>query len=228
MGMLEGVDRRVLRLGGLSGLLAGAIILVGLALAFTLPAAVLSGPEGFFQSSPEAKGTFLAIGRLGYVAPFLYLPFVLALYNSLGKSRPTLTLLGSILGITAAAAFEIFFLGVVSTSFSLADYYAAAAPGDRDTVVIAAVAAISVLNGVQNAGFFFLGVSFISLGVSALGNAAFHKGFGWLGVVLGILVIALPFVGGPGLARFTLWAVFTLVLGGKLYSLSQSSAVSAS
>ena len=222
--MPEGLDRRVLQLGGLSGLLAGALIVVGLILTLTVSVSVLSSQESFFQSSPETKATILTIGRIGYIAPLLYIPFLVALYQSLKKTKSVSALLGIILGVAAAATFTIYFHGVLSTLFSLSDRYANATPAERTTVVIAGLAAGGVLNGLLVAGVYFLGLSFISLGISALGNVAFRKGFGWLGVILGVaaVAVALPFVPVSVLFSFPVWAAFSIVFGGKVYSLSRT------
>ncbi len=229
-GMSEGADRRVLQLGGLSGILVGVLIVVGLILTLTVPAAVLTSQQSFFQSSDATKATILTVGRIGYVAPLLYLPFAVVFYQSLRKTRSVSALVGVILGVMGSAAFTIYFHGLLGVLFSLSDRYVNATPSDQTAILIAGLAAGAILNGLEVAGIHFLGLSFIALGVSALGNATFHKALGWLAVALGVatVAVALPFVPVSVLFSFPLWAVFSLIFGGKIYSLSRGVSASSS
>ena len=124
--------------------------------------------------------------------------------------------MGLVLGLAASAALIIYFHGLVNVLFPLADRYASATLNEQTTVVIAGLAAIALLSGVLVAGIQLLGLSFLFLGVSALGAHADQRVLGWLGVVLGVatVAVALPFVPVSELFGFPLWAVFSLVFGG--------------
>ena len=212
----EGVSRRVLQLGGACGLLAGALIVSGLIVALMIPPAAMTSVETFFQSSTGTKSAVLTAGRIGYVAPLFYIPFLVTLYQRLRGPNPTSALVGLVLGTAASAALIIYFHGLVNVLFPLADRYASATLNEQTTVVIAGLAAIALLSGVLVAGIQLLGLSFLFLGVSALGAHADQRVLGWLGVVLGIatVAVALPFVPVSELFGFPLWAVFSLVFGG--------------
>lgn len=214
--MPEGASRKVLQLGGLCGLLAGALIIAGLLLALTIPSAVLTNVESFFQSSAETKSAVLTAGRIGYVAPLFYIPLLVALYQRVKKPKRTAALLGLVLGLAASATIVIYFHALLNMLFTLADRYANATPNEQTSVVIAGLAASGLLSGVLVAGIQLLGLSFIFLGVSALGTPADQRVLGWLGVVLGVatVAVALPFVPVSELFSFPIWALFSLVFGG--------------
>ncbi len=219
---MEGGQKRALHLGGLSGLLAGLVMLVGLILAVAFPIAAIASVEDYLTTTPETKSVYLTIVRLGYLASLLFIPLLLALQASLGKMRPSSTNLATALGFTAAAVFVVYFLALGNTALALSERYGTVAPGERATVAVAGEAALGVLHGIQVAGFFFLGLSFIAFGVSMLANEASHKGFGWVGVVFGAVVIGLPFTGVSNYLTFPLWTIFSLLIGGKVYSLSRA------
>lgn len=219
--MLERGERRLLQLGGLSGLSAVGAIAVALIIRLGLPATGLATVEEYLRSSPALQANVITAYRLGYFASFLYIPFVVALHRSLGKTRPINTLVATVLSFAAATLFVVYFLGLVNTSFALSQRYASVEPGNQITVIIAGEAALGVLHGIQVAGFFFLGLGFISFGLSMLANASFNKILGWLGMVFGGVIIALPFSPVSSLFAFPLWAIFSLLVSVKVYSLSK-------
>lgn len=186
------------------------------------PITAIASVEDYLTSSPETKTVYLTISRLGYVASLLFIPFLLSLHASLGKVRPSTTNLAAAIGLASAVVFVVYFLGLLNTAHALSERYGTATPEERIAVVIAGEAALGVLHGIQVAGFFFLGLSFIAFGVSMLASDAFHKGFGWTGVVFGAVVVGLPFTAVSNFLAFPLWTIFSLLVGGKVYMLSRA------
>lgn len=211
---------RLLRLGGLSGLLSGAVLIAGFLVA--VPLLSISSVADFLERFSEVGVAYLTAARAGYITSLLYMPFLLALYYTLRKTRPAMTLLGSLLGFAAAATFVIFFLGLANTTVAVSTRYASATLDERATLVLATEALLGVLHGIEEAGIFFLGLSFIAQGLSVLGSTAFPKAFAWMGVIFGIAVVTAPFTGFEDLIVYPLWAIFSLSVGWKTVALPRA------
>ena len=82
-------------------------------------------------------------------------------------------------------------------------------------------AVLTLLSAGNSAALLFIGLAFVAFGLAMRGSQDFGEGLAWLSVVLGIVVVlftllVLVFVGVIALA------VFALVLGWKVYSLSRA------
>lgn len=221
----EGVARRSLQLGGLSGISSGLLIVIAFLLAVTLPqGGIFASVETTLANFPASRTTISTFVRLAYVASFLYVPFLVVLFASLGKVRPASAQLGTLLGTVAAGATFVFVLGFAYMYSPLADAYASATLQDRATIVLVAEATLGVLLALQQMAVFFFGFAFVSFGVAIIGYSSYHKGFGWASVVLGIVSVAVLYTPGVlNTVAFLLVAIFALLLGVKLLHLSRGS-----
>ncbi len=221
----EGAARRTLQLGGLSGIASGILIVIALFLVLTLPQGGIFADAGTFLANfPASRTTVVTIVRLSYVASFLYVPFLVALFASGGTGRSVTAQLGTLLGTVAAGALFVFAVGSGFTASSLSDAYASGSPQERTAIVFAAQAAFAVLSALQSLAIFFFGFAFISFGLAILGNSSYHKGFGWASVILGIVSVAVLYAPGvPNSVAFLFVAIFAFLLGAKLLNASQHS-----
>src|SRR2546428_2273305 len=133
------------------------------------------------QLPSGTKSAVLTAGRIGYVAPLFYIPFLVTLYQRLKGPKPTSALVGLVLGLAASATLTIYFHGLLNMLFPLANRYASATPNEQTTVVIAGLAAIGLLSGVLVAGIPLLCLRFFFLGMSAPGDHYRQRILGWIG-----------------------------------------------
>ena len=221
----EGVGKRTLQLGALGGISSGLLTIIAFLLILTLPQGILfADPATILANIEASRTTVVTIVRLAYVAAFLYVPFLVVLFESLGAPRPTAARLGTLLGTVAAGATFVFVYGFGSTSLSLAVTYAAASPQERTAIVFAAQAALGVLSALQVMAIFFFGFALVSFGLAFLSSSSYHKGFGWASVVLGIASVMVLYTPGvPDPVSFIFVAIFAILLGAKLLHLSRAS-----
>lgn len=220
-----GPARSTLLLGGLSGIASGVLFIAALVLALTFAqGAIFADMERFLASVPASPTTIRTVVRLNYVAAFLYVPFLVSLWG-VATTRRTMMQLGVLLGTVAAGAAFAFAAGFGYVGLLLGDAYASASASERMTIVVAAQAALGVLLGLQQTTIFFFGFALMLIGMALLRGSGFHKAFGWLGVILGVVSVAILYTPGvPNLAAVVLVAIFGLMLGTKLLLLSRTSA----
>jgi len=230
-------QQRVLRWGGLAGILGASIAVPTalLGLLFSPPPAV--GPCGapcfvdvdVANFPVEKLGTSLGYGV--YIAALiLFVFFFLALYRALRDASLAPALFGGgmgLLGIVLMAAG-----GVPSVAFAhLSDLYYApgVTPQDQATLLLVAHAVQGVFNETDTAGGIFLAIAFILLGTAMLRHSSFGKRFGGttmaLGVVglIGIAVISIAQDNPNNYAFVIFVTILQVVLGWKLVRLSRAS-----
>lgn len=218
-------DSRLLQLGGLGGLLAGALFILALVLIILNP---VGGAEDHLMRFAERQAAETVIRTSGLVATILAIPLLLALYGHLRGVRMASASLGSILGVLGLALFTVnFSFNLVALPTLASLYDAAGTAADRAMVVLMASAVVSVSNTTGFVGAFFLAAGLVSLGVALLGSPNFHPGFGWVTLVIGLVGVAGTyvslFVGFPFVfAAFPVVIIFVLLLGWKVYSLSRT------
>lgn len=217
------MDRSVLRVGGWAGILAGVLVLVALIVSVAL-APPTTFPPDFEQNLVDflANPTPQTVGQdLAIISLLLILPFLAAIYRTLREPSRTLARIGLGSSVLATVLLIVGFAGLLEASRSFSALYDGAAIADRP-VVVAAFAVVWQLLGAGNvAGIYLFGLAFVAFGLAMRASPDYQEGFAWLSVVLGIITVLLPLL-ILGLASALLLAVFALVLGWKVYSLSRA------
>ena len=224
-----GEDKSVLKWGGLGGLLAGVLFLVGIILGVALAGPDPISAEEQIVQYPERGAGPRAFASLAMVAVILLVGFFLALYRALRRPSLATALFGSVLAV----------LGLVFLAFSAANtlvtypflsglYHApGATPEDQVTLVLLWR---YTFEGIFRAAFFaqslFVSIGVIALGVAMLRSPDFGKGFGGVSVVLGVAGVAggvlSRIVSGAEFLYIIAFLIFPLLFGWKVYNMSRT------
>ncbi len=226
------VSTAALRSGGMAGILAGVFVIVGAILIALRPPPSTLGEilgELFPQNRTlVAAGTYVTLAAL-----LLAVPFLASLYWKLRGTDRALAQLGlgpSLLAIPLLIFFIVADFAVTSSHSNLYGQALADDPtsplgaGDAGLVLVAYWTTSSLISAVALAAALLLGLGVAFFGIAMRESADFSKGFMWLSVALGILVILFAFLNldlpaaflGAALAV----AAFALVLGWKIYTLA--------
>lgn len=229
-----GEEKGVLQLGGIGGLLAGTTLVLAFIVLFAFIPPV-AGTDEFLASFPERRAVLTLFNSLILVASLLAITLFLALYRSLRKTSPAGALLGGIFGVLNSVLFAVSFAGAMNSSPFLAGLYADATVEEQTMIVIAQLTTARIYEGLEFLGILLQSLSFLALGVAMRGHPDFHKGFGWVSVVFGIVYVlfgptaypnVLPLA--PALTEVasallgSIIVAFYFLLGGKVYSLSRT------
>lgn len=221
-------EKRVLRWGGLSGMLGVVLFLVAIFAAMVL---VGDDPPTLAESVtrfPEVKMARV-LENLSYLMGLvLQVPLFLALYRALRKTSLAPALFGSALGILGLGTL------VVSTTphvahARLANLYNApgATPADQATIALMWQVVWGMIDVMVYIGFFVIPLGLFALGVAMFRAPAFGKGYGGLSMGLGVIGFAaalyqmIDTASMAGFASYLAYVVFYIALGWKLYSLSR-------
>lgn len=223
-------ERRVLRWGGLAGILGSIVMIVVFAIA-----AVFVGPdvigEGLIERFPDIQAARTAENGLWLAVLVLWMVHLLALYHALRATNLAAALFGSVLGVIGLAILAAAALPHIAT-LPISDLYHAPGATTQDQAALVAVwTAIESISGRQlGAGLLTLTPGYILLGIGMLDAPRFGKSLGGLTLALGGLglVAALVFMISPplspvaGVAVVAL-TVFHAVLGWKVVTLARTS-----
>ncbi|MFQ5875794.1 MAG: hypothetical protein ACE5JL_18615, partial [Dehalococcoidia bacterium] len=129
-------EKNLLRLGGLGGLLAGALSIVAIVVlvAFLLPLPETS--EELIRSFPGKRAAFIAANSLFLATVILGVTLFLALYRALRGRSLASALVGAVLGILGLGVLAIAALPA-STTVPLSDiYHASGATAEEQATVV--------------------------------------------------------------------------------------------
>ena len=217
----------VLRWGGLAGILAFIVFIVGMPLYYSLSPLT---PEGL-MAFPDARVALATSTSLSMATAFLSVAFILVLYRVLRGTSLTLALFGSVLGVIG---YIVTALGDASTHVAFAPlsdlYHApAATPEAQATAVLLWQANMGLTNTFFFVGALFMMIGFIVLGVAML--PTFGRRFGGVSIALGVIgvvgVVSSLFISGTmgmqlvGVAVFAN-LIFLPLFGWKVYRLSRA------
>ncbi len=232
MNNLEKTDevRKILRWGGLSGVLGSIILLIVFGIVIIFVGETPPTLQGLPIRFPSVRAARTVENGLYLVALILWVFHHLALFQTLRETRLASALFGSVMGILSLAMLIAGALPHVATSL-LSDLYHA--PGvtaaQQDIIAYSWQATQGIFEALLLAGLVFLPICFILTGVALLGTPTFGKGYGGMSVALGLLgtVAAVVIMIDPA-SSFAVISVFGLiifhfVLGWKVYSLSRTS-----
>ena len=223
-----GEDKSVLRWGGIAGILAGVLFILAIITFFALLPLVRDAAEDVMRF-PELRAAWTAFGIFSLVGAILTIPLFLALYRALRGTSLAAALFATVLGVLGAFGLAFNFASGFGVFPALSDLFVnAASPEERTTVVLLWEATRGIIDQAGFAGAAFLAVGAVSFGVAMLGSPDFGKGFGGVGVVLGLaavvdlsIVVVMGLTAG-GFVAFFAFIIFLFLFGWKVYSLSRA------
>ncbi len=220
-------EKRVLRWGGLAGMLGGiAFILVMVTLLVLVQPP--TDPEEVVMRFADTRAA-IALGQgLYLVAVIMWVTLFLALYRALRETSLAPALFGSVLALVGLVLLAAG--GLTNVAFvSISDLYHApgATPEEQATLVLMWQAIQGVFNETDTVGILLMNIGFIVLGVAMLETPAFGRGVGWVSVVLGVVgivgILLFP-IDSLSYAPFGILAyiIYPVLFGRKVYSLSRA------
>ena len=223
-----GEDKRFLQWGGIAGLLAGILLILGIVVGAVLAGPAVPPEEQIIQY-PERGAGLRAFASILFVVVLLGIVFLLALYRALRRSNPALALFGSVLGVLGLTFAALSGANTLVTYPFLSGLYHApgATPEEQATLVLLwRYTFEGLFQAVFLAQTLFVSVGVVALGVAMLRSSDFGKGFGGVSVVLGVAGVAggilSRIVSGVEVVYIIALLIFILLLGWKLYSLSRA------
>ncbi len=241
-GALMGEEKSVLRLGGIAGLVAGVIYILGVAidLAARPP---FAGFELAIQRFPEWISVHIVAFGLILAAVVLAMALFLALYRALRGSGLALALFGGVLAVLGLLMFAFFFAFDITVLPLVSDLFAAAETAEEEhtIVLLYQVGSRVPALALTLVATVLVSVGFISLGAAMFSSTDFGKGLGSISVAFGVvglgaqvsLRVAFTAVAGEAAAASgalaaanvlptILLIAFLLLFGWKVYSLSKA------
>lgn len=223
-----GDENRVLRWGGLAGMLGGIIFILVPVILLALVPPEPADPEGLVMRFPDVRAATAVGEGLYLVALILWVPLFLALYRALRGTSLAPALFGSVLALLGLAVLVTSALPNVGFA-TISDLYHApgATPEEQATLVLLWQATQGIFNELDTAGFLLWTTGFIALGAAMLETPTFGKGFGWVSVVIGAVGVAgISVFGVDSLSfipfGFPAYIIFPLLFGWKVYRLPRA------
>jgi hypothetical protein len=223
-------ERSILRWGGLAGMVGGLLLILSFLVAIAGPVGVEDPVDlaGWVTRFPDIQAARIVENSLYLGGLVLGILLVLALSRALWETSLAPALFGSVLGILGLGAMIISATPHVAQA-PLSDLYHApgATPVDQATLALLWQATWGIFDAMLYVGFFVVPTGLILLGLAMLGAPAFGKGFGGVGMGLGVigLVAGVLQMVDPssmvGALSFFAMILFIVVLGWKVYSLSR-------
>jgi hypothetical protein len=214
-------DTRLLRQGGMAGVL-GSILLLGafaVVIAFGLPD--VSETETLLRY-PEISTARIVENILYLAALVLMMIHILALYRTLRRKSLAASLFGSAVDILGLAVLICGALLHLATA-PLADLHGSAAAQDKATVVLVWQGVQSVFDTLLVTGAVLVPFGLIALGLAMPRSPSFGAAIGWVGLGLGTVgllgsAVAVVDPGSPAVAASILSMVgFHAIVGVKSY-----------
>jgi len=224
-------DRRVLRWGGLAGILGGVLLIVTFVIVGAL-VGIFAGPEAEVAAYPDVQVARTFENGLYLLALVLWAVHFIALYRALRATSPAPALYGSVLGLMSTVVLAAGALPHVVTA-PISDLYHApgVTPEERATLVLAWQASQSIIDSLLIVGLVIAPIGLLLLGVAMVQTPAFGKGIGRVTIGLGaagaaaaVVVLAMPESPIAAVGMFAL-IVFHLVLGLRTFRLSTRASV---
>ena len=218
-------DRKVLRWGGLAGILGGVLFIVVFAIVGAF-VGTFAGPDAELAAYPDVRVARTFENGLYLVVLVLWVAHFIGLHRALRRTSPAPALFGSGLGIMSMVVLAAGALPHVVTA-PISDLYNApgATPEERASLVAAWQAAQSVIESLLIVGLVIAPIGLLLLGAAMLRTPAFGRGVGRLTVGLGaagaaaaVVILAVPESPAAVVGVFALIA-FHLVLGWRTFRL---------
>lgn len=222
-------ETRILRWGGIAGMLGGVLFLAVFMFVGAIVGPDPAGPEGPISRFPEIRGARTIENALYLAVLILWAAHVLALYRALRVASPAYAIIGSALSIMGLVVLAAGALPHAAT-VSIADLYHApgASAQDQAGLVMVWQATQAIFNALLVTGLVLLPLGVVCIGAAMRETPAFGKGYGWAGVSLGVIGsgAAVALLVDPqsfiAVAGFFSLIVFHLVVGWKVNRLSRA------
>jgi len=222
-------EKRILRWGGVAGMLGGVLFLAVFVFVGAIVGADPAGPEGPISRFPEIRAARTIENALYLAVLMLWTAHGLVLYRALRKVSPAHAIIGSALSLMGLVVLAAGALPHAAT-VSIADLYHApgASAQDQAGLIMAWRAMQAIFNALLVTGLVLLPFGVVGLGVAMWQAPTFGKGYGWAGVILGVvgagaavalLVDPQSFIAVVG---FFALIAFHLVVGWKVNRLSRA------
>jgi hypothetical protein len=222
-------DSRVLRWGGLAGILGSVLFLIVFVIVGVFVGADPTEPAGAVMRFPDIRAGRTVENGLYLVVLLLWVTHFLALYRALRGSSPAPGLFGSVLGIVGLVVLAAGALPHAA-SLPISNLYHAPGTTPADQALLALVwqGTQGIFNALLVTGLVILPIGVTLLGVGMLGSPAFGTGYSWASVGLGVvglgaavalLVDPLSFIAVVG--AFAIIG-FHLAVGWKVYRMSRA------
>ena len=217
--------RRVLRWGGLAGILGGVLLIVVFAIVGAF-VGTFAGPEAEVAAYPAVRVARTFENSLYLLVLVLWAVHLIALYRALRATSPAPALYGSVLGIMSMVVLAAGALPHVVTA-PISDLYHApgATPEERATLVLAWQSSQSIIDSLLIVGLVIAPIGLLLLGVAMVQTPAFGRGVGRVTFGLGaagaaavVVLLAIPESPIAAVGIFALIA-FHLVLGWRTFRL---------
>jgi hypothetical protein len=225
-------EQGVLRWGGLAGMLGGILFILTWVVVLAGPVGMEDPADlaGWVTRFPDIRAARIIENLVYLVALILEVALFLALYRALRKTSLAPALFGSVVGILGLGAMMVSTTPHVAHSPLSVLYHApGATPVDQATLALMWQATWGIFHAMLYVGFFVVPIGLIALGVAMFGAPAFGKGFGGVGIVLGVAGLAAGFLqmADPssmvGAGSYFACLIFYLVFGWKVFRLSRVS-----
>jgi hypothetical protein len=221
-------EKRVLRWGGLAGVLGGVLFILVFVIVGVFVGAAATDPAEALMRFPEIQTARTVENGLYLAVLMLWIASFLAVYRAVRTSLAP-ALFGSVLGVVGLTLLAAGALPHVATVPVSSLYHApGVTPDAQATLLLIWRASSGLFDALLFAGLAVLQIGLILLGVAMLGVPAFGRRFGWMTVGLGVIgtvsaVVVLADPGSPvaSLGVFGLIA-FHLVIGWRTCALSRS------
>ena len=225
-----GEDKSVLQMGGLAGLLAVVLYIVGVGLVISF-----GGPataEETLVRIQELRAVFVLLTVVAIIGSLLMVALFLALHGFLRNAGPARALLGGAFGISGALVLAANYAIGLTAFPVLSDLHAAAPAAEQTIIVIAAEVVEQITHAFQFLGILLIGLAFASFGWGLLAHQEVSKGYGWASVVFGVIaavsaLMAFVFAGADvstissSIGFLAIIALF-LFLGWKIYRMARA------
>ena len=221
--------RRVLRWGGLAGIVGGLVFILVFVIVGAFAGVDPADAEGAVEKFPDIRAARTAENGLYLLVLILWVVHFLSLYRALRSASLAPALFGSVLGIVGLSLLAAGALPHIATAQISDLYHAADATAEEKAALVAAWQATQgIFDALFAAGMLVAPLGLIGLGMAMLGAPGFGHGLGRMSVVLGVvgLVTAAVLLFDPTSAIVAIGVfgliIFHLVLGWKIYSLSKT------
>jgi hypothetical protein len=224
-------DRRVLRWGGLAGILGGVLFIVVFAIVGAF-VGTFAGPDAELAAYPDVRVARTFENGLYLVVLVLWAVHLMALYRALRATSPARALFGAGLGVMSMVMLAAGALPHVVTA-PISDLYHApgATPEERASLAVAWQAAQSVIESLLIVGLVIAPIGLLLLGAAMLRTPAFGRGIGRVtlglgaaGAVTAVVILAVPESTVAAVGMFALIA-FHLAVGWRTFRLPTNGSV---
>jgi len=223
-------EKRVLRWGGLAGILGGIVFILVPVVQFGFVPPAPSDPQAVVARFPSISVPLTVGNNINLVADIFILALFLALYRALRGTSLAPALFGTVLSVLGLAV--LFTETQTQVAFApLSDLYHSptATPVQQAAIAVTWQATQAMFFELDVAAGLLLSMGFILLGVAILQSPGFGRRLGGLTVILGAVsllgISLIPVLGEASIVAvlaLPVYVILPIILGRRLYTLSKA------